>query len=50
MEQRELILGTVIQMFKEPSFAVDLYLNYDCDINSENFFAEILDFFHKVIN
>lgn len=34
-------------MLKEPSFAVDLYINYDCDMDSDDVFGELIEFFYK---
>jgi hypothetical protein len=48
IEQRELILGTLLQMIKEPSFAVDLYVNFDCDMDSEDIFGDLVEFLYKV--
>lgn len=47
-ETRDLILETLSQMSGHPSFMVDLYTNYDCDINCENLFERLVDFLTKV--
>lgn len=42
-------MGIIIQLLKEPSFAVDLFINFDCDVNSTlNIFSDLLDYFQKV--
>jgi golgi-specific brefeldin A-resistance guanine nucleotide exchange factor 1 len=45
---RDLILETLSQLSRHPSFMVDLYTNYDCDINCENMFERLIDFLTKV--
>lgn len=47
-ETRDLILETLSQISRHPSFMVDLYINYDCDINCENLFERLIDFLTKV--
>lgn len=47
-ETRHLILETLSQISRHPSFMVDLYTNYDCDINCENLFERLVDFLTKV--
>jgi golgi-specific brefeldin A-resistance guanine nucleotide exchange factor 1 len=47
-ETRDLILETLNQVSRHPSFMVDLYTNYDCDINCENLFERLIDFLTKV--
>jgi brefeldin A-resistance guanine nucleotide exchange factor 1 len=47
-EIRDLILETLGQIFNQPSFMVDLYTNYDCDINCENLFEKLIDFLTHV--
>jgi golgi-specific brefeldin A-resistance guanine nucleotide exchange factor 1 len=46
-ETRDLILESLIQVTSHPSFMVDLYTNYDCDINCENLFERLIDFLTK---
>ncbi|KAG6874307.1 hypothetical protein C0995_001532 [Termitomyces sp. Mi166 len=48
-ETRNLILETLNQISRYPSFMVDLYANYDCDINCENLFERLIDFLTKAI-
>jgi brefeldin A-resistance guanine nucleotide exchange factor 1 len=47
-ETRQLILDVLSQISRHPSFMVDLYVNYDCDINCENVFERLIDFLTKV--
>jgi len=47
-EIRDLILETLGHISGHPSFMVDLYINYDCDINCENLFERLIDFLTKV--
>lgn len=47
-ETRDLILETLAHIAGHPSFMVDLYTNYDCDINCENLFERLTDFLTKV--
>lgn len=47
-ETRDLILETLSQISRHPSFMVDLYTNYDCDIDCENLFERLVDFLTKV--
>jgi brefeldin A-resistance guanine nucleotide exchange factor 1 len=47
-ETRNLILETLTQISRHSSFMVDLYANYDCDINCENIFERLVDFLTKV--
>lgn len=46
-ETRDLILETLGHISGHPSFMVDLYINYDCDINCENLFERLIDFLTK---
>ncbi|KAH0584078.1 hypothetical protein H2248_009651 [Termitomyces sp. 'cryptogamus'] len=48
-ETRSLILETLSQISRYPSFMVDLYANYDCDINCENLFERLVDFLTKAV-
>lgn len=48
-ETRNLILETLTQISQHSSFMVDLYANYDCDINCENIFERLIDFLTKVL-
>ncbi|KAK7440220.1 GDP/GTP exchange factor for ARF [Stygiomarasmius scandens] len=48
-ETRDLILETLSQISRHPSFMVDLYANYDCDINCENLFERLIEFMTKAV-
>ena len=47
-DTRELLLETLCLVSRHPSFMVDLYVNYDCDMNCENLFERIIEFATKV--
>ena len=47
-ELRELMLETLSFIVRYPSFMVDLFVNYDCDINCEDLFEKLIDFLTKV--
>jgi golgi-specific brefeldin A-resistance guanine nucleotide exchange factor 1 len=47
-DTRELLLETLGLFSRHPSFMVDLYTNYDCDMNCENMFERLIDFATKV--
>lgn len=47
-DTRELLLETLSLISRHPSFMVDLYTNYDCDMNCENMFERLIDFAAKV--
>ncbi|KAH7914680.1 hypothetical protein BJ138DRAFT_1056469 [Hygrophoropsis aurantiaca] len=44
---RDLILETLSHTSRHPNFMVDLYVNYDCDINCENLFERLVEFLTK---
>ncbi|KAK2467063.1 hypothetical protein APHAL10511_001321 [Amanita phalloides] len=46
-ESRDLLLETLIHISRNPSFMIDLYTNYDCDVNCENLFERLIDFLTK---
>ncbi|KAI0646905.1 Sec7-domain-containing protein [Trametes meyenii] len=48
-DTRELLLETLCQISRHPSFMVDLYVNYDCDMNCENMFERLIEFSAKGI-
>ena len=48
-DTRELLLETLSLVSRHPSFMVDLYVNYDCDMNCENMFERLIDFATKVL-
>jgi brefeldin A-resistance guanine nucleotide exchange factor 1 len=43
-ETKELLLDILSQLCNYPSFMVDLFTNYDCDINCENLFSRLIEF------
>jgi golgi-specific brefeldin A-resistance guanine nucleotide exchange factor 1 len=45
---RDLLLEVLSQISSHPSFLVDLFSNYDCDINAENLFDRVIDLLTKV--
>lgn len=45
---RELMLETLVLLSREPSFMVDLWANYDCDVNCEDIFERLIGFLTKV--
>lgn len=47
-ELRELMLETLVLLSREPSFMVDLWANYDCDVNCEDVFERIIGFLTRV--
>lgn len=47
-ETRELILETLSHICNHSNFMVNVYTNYDCDINCENLFERLVDFLTKV--
>ncbi|KAF8350870.1 Sec7-like domain is implicated in guanine nucleotide exchange function [Amanita rubescens] len=48
-ESRDLLLETLIHISRYPSFMIDLYINYDCDVNCENLFERLIDFLTKSV-
>ncbi|KIM57067.1 hypothetical protein SCLCIDRAFT_1219736 [Scleroderma citrinum Foug A] len=46
-ETRDLMLETLSQVSRHPGFMVDLYTNYDCDINCDNLFERLVEFLTK---
>ena len=49
-EIRELMLETLSHIARHPSFMVDQYANYDCDVNCEDLFEKLVDLLAKVRN
>jgi golgi-specific brefeldin A-resistance guanine nucleotide exchange factor 1 len=45
---RDLLLDVLSQISSHPSFLVELFSNYDCDINAENLFERVVDLLTKV--
>lgn len=46
-EHLEIALETVVQLCTDPNFLVDMYINFDCDLNSNNLFSRLADFLYK---
>ncbi|KAI9446656.1 Sec7-like domain is implicated in guanine nucleotide exchange function [Lactarius indigo] len=44
---RDLLLETLSQISSHPGYLVELFSNYDCDINAENLFDRVLDLLTK---
>ena len=47
-EARELLLESLGHFTKDPSFMVDLWVNYDCNIDCVDLFEEVVKFLSKV--
>lgn len=47
-EARDLLLETLSQISSHPGYLVEIFSNYDCDIDSENLFDKVLDLLTKV--
>ena len=45
---RDLLLDVLSQISSHPSFLVELFSNYDCDINAENLFDRVTELLTKV--
>ncbi|KAG8986904.1 GDP/GTP exchange factor for ARF, partial [Tulasnella sp. 427] len=41
---RELMLETLTYIARQPTFMVDLWVNYDCDVNCEDLFERLVSF------
>ena len=48
-EARDLLLETLSQISSHPGYLVELFSNYDCDIDCENLFDKVLDLLTKVV-
>ncbi|KAL5490206.1 GEA2 [Sanghuangporus weigelae] len=46
-ETKELMLETLNQIARYPGFMVDLFVNYDCDVNCEDLFEKLVNFLTK---
>lgn len=46
-EQKEMALETIVQLLRIPGLPAELYLNYDCDLYSENLFEELTKMLSK---
>lgn len=47
-EQKEITLDFLVQILRIPGFAIELYLNYDCSLNSTNLFEDLIKLLSKV--
>lgn len=47
-ETRELMLETLGHLSRYPEFMVDMWVNYDCDLNCEDVFERLVGFLVKV--
>lgn len=45
---RDLMLETLGYIARQPTFMVDLWVNYDCDVNCEDLFERLLGFLTRV--
>ena len=48
-EVRELLLESLLQFARMPTFMVDLWYNYDCDLTCGDLFEELIQFLSKVM-
>ncbi|KAG8844780.1 GDP/GTP exchange factor for ARF, partial [Serendipita sp. 405] len=48
-ETRELMLEILGHLSRYPDFMVDVWVNYDCDVNCEDVFERLIDFLSKSI-
>lgn len=48
IEVRELLLECLLQCARIPTFMVDLWFNYDCDLSCGDLFEETVQFLSKV--
>ena len=49
-EQKEITLDFLVQILRIPGFAIEIYLNYDCSLNSTNLFEDLTKLLSKVNN
>jgi hypothetical protein len=47
---KEIILDALLKIADNGNFLVEIYSNYDCDINHKNIFYEIVNLMTKIIN
>ena len=47
-ETRVLLMEILNHVARRPSFMVDQFINYDCDVNCEDLFEKLIDFLTKV--
>jgi brefeldin A-resistance guanine nucleotide exchange factor 1 len=48
-EVRELLLESLLQFARMPTFMIDLWYNYDCDLTCGDLFEELIQFLSKVV-
>ncbi|KAG8832745.1 GDP/GTP exchange factor for ARF [Serendipita sp. 399] len=48
-ETRELMLEILGHLSRYPDFMVDVWVNYDCDVNCEDVFERLIDFLSKSV-
>lgn len=46
-EKQELALECLVEFCAEPDFMIDLFLNYDCDLQCANLFEQLCKFLYK---
>jgi hypothetical protein len=46
-EHQEVVLESFAELCRMPSFGVDIFVNYDCDMHCSNLFEELCKFFYK---
>ena len=46
-EHKELVLETIVRLFKIPGFITQLYFNYDCDMYTHNVFEDMIKMLSK---
>jgi brefeldin A-resistance guanine nucleotide exchange factor 1 len=47
-DHKEIALDYIVQFLRIPGFPVELYINYDCCLNSSNLFEELTKLLSKV--
>eukprot|EP01064_Diplonema_japonicum_P000378 TRINITY_DN10266_c1_g1_i4.p1 TRINITY_DN10266_c1_g1~~TRINITY_DN10266_c1_g1_i4.p1 ORF type:complete len:1558 (+),score=371.12 TRINITY_DN10266_c1_g1_i4:1083-5756(+) len=48
-DQRILVLGTLTKVVQTPQILVDIFVNYDCDVNEENVFEKMINCFSRFV-
>ena len=46
-EHKELVLDTIVRLYKIPQFITQLYVNYDCDLFTHNIFEDLTKMLSK---
>jgi brefeldin A-resistance guanine nucleotide exchange factor 1 len=46
-EHKELVLDMIVRLYKMPSFITQLYVNYDCDLYTQNIFEDLTKMLSK---